>query len=92
MGKCKTKTIQADLGIFTLLWHIHAYSDCPDIFRHIQAYSGTIQAYSEPCVTLGYSELCYIEHPGIFKTRICQRHIQNPGTSTIVAHSEPEKC
>ena len=51
MGKCKTKAIHGDLGIFT---HIPAYSG---ISRHIQAYSGIIQAYSEPCVTLAYSEL-----------------------------------
>ena len=32
MGKCKTEAIQTDLGIF----------------RHNQAYSGIIQAYSKP--------------------------------------------
>ena len=48
MEKCKTKVIQADLTIFP---HIHAYSH---LFRHNQAYSGFIQAYSEPRVTLVY--------------------------------------
>ena len=38
IGKCKTKAIQADLGIF----------------RHNHAYPGIIQAYSEPCATLAY--------------------------------------
>ena len=33
--------------------HIPVYSD---ISRHNQAYSGISQAYSEPCVTLAYSE------------------------------------
>ena len=33
--------------------NILAYSG---VFRHIQVYSGIIQAYSEPCVTLAYSE------------------------------------
>ena len=62
MGKYKAKSIQADLGIFT---HITAYSD---ISRHIQV-------YSEPCVTLTYSEPCQIqnqtrfENPGKFRTR-----------------------
>ena len=41
MGACKTKNIQADLGIFT---YIPAYSD---IFRHNKAYSEIIQAYSK---------------------------------------------
>ena len=40
MGKCKTKAIQTDLGIF----------------RHNQAYPGIIQAYSKLCVTLAYLE------------------------------------
>ena len=53
MGKCKTKAIQADLGIF----------------RHILANLGIIQAYSELCVTLVYSELWYIQNLGIFKTK-----------------------
>ena len=50
MGKYKAKTIQTDLGISN---HILAYSD---IVRHNQTYSGIIQVYSEPCVTLAYSE------------------------------------
>ena len=52
MEKCKTKSNQTDLSIF----------------KHITAYSGIIQAYSEPCITLSYSELWYIKNPGIFKT------------------------
>ena len=63
MEKWKTKAIQADSGTFR---HIQAYLD---ISRCNQAYSGIIQAYSEPCVTLAYSELWQIENPGIFKTR-----------------------
>ena len=85
MGKRKTKAIQADLGIFT---HIPAYSGIfrhiqtyPDIIRRIQAYSAIIQAYSEPCVTLAYSESWHIQN---------QRHIQNPGISKTLAHLEPE--
>ena len=53
MGKCKTKTIQTDLGTF----------------RHNQTYPGIIQAYSEPCVALTYLKLCYIQNPDIFRTR-----------------------
>ena len=41
----------------------------PDIIWHIQVYSGIIQAYSEPCVTLVNSELWHIQNLGIFKTR-----------------------
>ena len=56
-----------------------------DLFRHIEAYSGISQANSEPCVTVAYSELSYIQNPGIFKTRHIFRtlvypkpwHIQN---------------
>ena len=57
MGKCKTKAIQADLGIFSIFWHNQAYSDTS---RHNQAYCGIIQTYFELCVTLAYSELWYI--------------------------------
>ena len=53
MEKCKTKTIQADVGISK---HILAYSD---IFKHKQAY---LQAYSELYVTQ------YIHNSGIFRT------------------------
>ena len=72
MGKCKTKAIQADLGIFR---HIRTYLD---IIRHTQAYSGIIQAYSEPCVALAYSKLWYIQNPGIFKTRGILRTLLYP--------------
>ena len=49
MGKCKTKAVQTDLGIFT---HIPSYSS---IFRHIclnipgyvQSYSGIIRHIQE---------------------------------------------
>ena len=37
-------------------------------FRQIQAYPGIIQAYSERCVTLAYSQLWYIQNTGTFKT------------------------
>ena len=98
MEKWKTEAIQADLGIFT---YIPAYSD---ISRHNQANSGIIQVYSEPCVTLAYYELWYIQNPGIFKTRGIfralvypkpwhiqnQRHIQKPGLFRILGCSEPE--
>ena len=53
MGKCKTKAIQTDFGIF----------------RHNQAYPGIIQAYSKPCVILTYLEPWYIQNPNIFKIR-----------------------
>ena len=99
MGKYKTKTIRADLGILT---HIPAYSDIsthiqPDIIRHIQA-------YSEPCVTLTYSEpwqiqnQTRIQNPGKFITRHVFRTlvysetwlIQNPGLFKTLVYSEPE--
>ena len=68
MRKCKAKATQADLGKFT---HIQVYLV---IFR-IQSYSGIIQAHFEPCVTLAYSKLWYIQNAGISKT---------------MAHAEPE--
>ena len=46
----KTKTIQEDLGIFT---QILVYSG---IFRHVQQLFKYIQANSEYCVRLAYSE------------------------------------
>ena len=49
MGKCKTKAIQTDIGIL----------------RHNQAYPVIVQAYSEPCVTLAYSQPWYLQNPGI---------------------------
>ena len=61
MGKCKTKTIQLDLGICT---NILAYSGIfrilcnPGIFRTV--------AYPEP---EAYLEPWYTEKPDIFKTR-----------------------
>ena len=66
MGKYKTNVIQADLDIFNAYSSMFRY---PSIFRHIQTYLGIIQAYSEPCVTLTYSELWYIHNSVIFKTR-----------------------
>ena len=50
-------------------------------YLDIQAYSGIIQAYSETCVTLAYSELWYIQN---------QRHIEKPGISKTLAYSKPE--
>ena len=76
------------------LRHIHAYFDIfthiqtyPDIIRHIQAYSGIIQTYSEPFVTLVYSELWHIQNPHIFKTRGIFRTLCIFKT---LADSEPE--
>ena len=53
MGKCKTKTIQTDLGTF----------------RYNQVYPGIIQAHLKPFVTLAYLEPWYIQKPGVFKIR-----------------------
>ena len=71
----KNKALEGYIKIHNV--HIPAYSR---IFRHIYAYSGVTQAYSEPCVALAYSELWYIQNPGISKTLHIQnqRHIQNP--------------
>ena len=63
---CKTKAIQADLGIFI---HIHTYSS---IFRHINAQPGIFRNYPGIFRTLfkyAYSEHCPIQN---------WRHIQNP--------------
>ena len=83
---------------------IQAYSR---MFRHISAYSDISrhnQAYSEPFVNLAYSELWYIQNPGIFKTKgifrtlvylkLChiqnQKHIENPGLFRTLGYLEPE--
>ena len=101
MGKCKTKTIQADLDICT---DIPAYSS---IFKHSQAYSGIsgiVQSYSKPCVALVNSEFSCIQNPDIFKTRCIfriliypklwhiqnQKYIQNPRLFRTLENSKPE--
>ena len=53
MSKCKTKAIQTDLGTF----------------GHNQTCPGIIQAYSQPCVTLTYLKLWYIQNTDILRTR-----------------------
>ena len=66
IGTCKTKVNQTDLDLFT---NIPAYSI---IFKHNQAYSGTIQTHSGIVRTF-----C---NPGIFKILECSElwNIQNP--------------
>ena len=56
MGTCETKTIQADLGTFT---HILEYSA---IISDIQKLFWHIRTYSEPSVTIVYSELLHIQY------------------------------
>ena len=53
MSECKTRTTQTNLGTF----------------RRNQTYSGIIQAYLEPCLTLTYLKLWYIQNPNTFRTR-----------------------
>ena len=53
-----------------------AYSKpCENLSRYIQnpaivrtVYSGVIQPYSEPCVTLSYAETWHVWNPVIFRT------------------------
>ena len=99
MLKCKKKAFGQIQAYPCIFWHIQTY---PDIIRHFQPYSEIIQLYSVPCVTLGYSELQYIQHHGIFKTRVLiralvypklwhiHRHIQNPELFRVLGYSEPE--
>ena len=75
MGKYKTKPIQTDVGTFM---HIPIYSSIFRHTRHKQTYSGIVQAYSEPCITLAYSGVLYIKNPGIFKTRSIFRTMVYP--------------
>ena len=67
-------------------------------FRHNQTYPEIIQAYLEPCLTLTYSKLWYIQNPNILRTRSLFRtpvysepcYIQNTGAySNSEAYSEP---
>ena len=89
----KKKALEGYIKIHSI--HIPAYSR---IFRHIYAYSGVIQAYSEPCVALAYSELWYIQNPGIIKTRGIFRTLVYPKHCTFrtrdifrtLRYSEPE--
>ena len=57
------------------------YQDSSLSIRAYSGYSGIIQSYSEPCVTLAYSELWYIQNASIFKTR---------NIFKTLAHGEPE--
>ena len=52
----KTKAIQVDLGT------LKDIAACSGIFRHVQELFRNIQAYSETCVTLAYSEPWYIQN------------------------------
>ena len=76
VGICKTKAIQADLGIIQST-HIFTYSG---ILRHIQAYSGPFVnlVYSEPWHTENQR---HIQNPGISRTLgyLKPWYIQNPG-------------
>ena len=46
-------------------------------FRHNQACPGYIQAYLEPCLTLKYLELWYIQNADTFLTRNIFRNLPN---------------
>ena len=67
------------------------------IFRHNQACSRVIQAYSDIFRTLVYSksnafsEPWYIQNLGIFRTLVNSEpcHIQNPGIFRTLAYTEP---
>ena len=53
-------------NIFKTLWNFdQVYSE----LYHIKVYSGVIQAYSEPSVTLAFAETWHISNPGIFRTQ-----------------------
>ena len=83
MGECKTKAIQTNLG--ANFCHIQ------DLFRHIQA-------YLEPCVTLTYLKLWYIQNLDIFRTRSIFRtpaysqpwYIQNADIFRTLTYSKSE--
>ena len=70
MGKYKTKNYSARF------WHIHTYTG---ILRHIQA-------YSEPCVTLAYSEPHAYSEPWFIQN---QRHIHDPDIFRTQTYLEP---
>ena len=79
-----------------------------NIFRHTHILSDILShivAYSEPCVTLAYSEHCRIQSSGIFRTQnrfrnlsrhIChiqnavkRSHIEKPAIFRILAFRTP---
>ena len=82
MGKFKPKAIQTVLGTF----------------RQNQTNPEIIHAYPEPCVTLTYLRLCYIQNLAIFRTRNIFRplshsefkYIQNTGIFRTLASSKSE--
>ena len=95
-GTCKTKKFRQIQAYSHIFWQIRAYSGIfrhsgiirhiQDLFRHIQAYSGSSVnlAYSEPWHIKNYR---HIQNPGIFRFLVYsqpwysenQRHIENPG-------------
>ena len=82
MGECQTKAIQTNLSTF----------------RHNRTYPGIIQAYLEPCVTLTYLKLWYIQKPDMFRTRSIFRtlaysqpwYIHNLAKFRTLAYSKSE--
>ena len=76
MSKCKSETIQAELGTF----------------RHDQAYPRIIQACLRPCVTLAYLEPWYIRTLTYPKPEMYSEpgYIQNPRIFTTLAYSKPK--
>ena len=91
-GTCRTKFrqrfsyIHAYAGIFR---HTQRYSE---IIRHFQELLRDIQAHSEACVTLIYSEPWHIQNPYIFGTLIYSEfwYIQNPGIFRTLSYSETD--
>ena len=69
-----------------------------DTFSHNLIYPGIIQVYLEPCVTITYLRLWYIQNPDIFSTRSIFRtpaysqpwYIQNPAIFRTLAYSKSE--
>ena len=68
------------------------------IIRHIQELFRHIQAYLEPCVTLTYLKLWYIQNPDMFRTRSIFRtltysqpwYIHNLAKFRTLAYSKSE--
>ena len=79
---------KTDLRIFR---DIDVYSSIFSIIKtltHIEALLRNIEAYTEPCGNLPYSQLCHIMSPGIFRTGYIFKTLWNFDQNPTMVYSD----